>query len=156
MFDIPGSAMPSTTPRAPRQPSLSADRAAPVEVRASKINGRGLFAGARLPGRRKLGEISGKLVRLPAAWKQVEKSDKIYLIELNPRQALECSTGNSFRYLNHSCAANCYMRIIRNRVEIYTRIPIKAGAELTVNYGATPHKGGMRCACGAPKCKGRL
>ena len=148
--------MPSITSRAQRKPSPADERALPVKVRSSRINGRGLFAGANLPGRRKLGEISGVLVRMPGAWKKVEKSDKIYLIELNPRQALECSSGNSFRYLNHSCAANCYMRIIRNRVEIYTRRPIKAGAELTVNYGATPHKDGMRCACGAANCKGRL
>ena len=148
--------MPSIVRRAPRKPSPSNDRALPVEVRNSRINGRGLFAGARLPGRRKLGEISGELVRLPGAWKKVEKSDKIYLIELNERQALECSSGNSFRYLNHSCAANCYMRITRTRVEIYTRRAIKAGTELTVNYGATPHKDGMRCACGAANCKGLL
>ena len=148
--------MPVNTPRTRRKPSSSEDHVIPVEVRASRINGRGLFARARLPGRRKLGEISGELVRLPGAWKKVERSDKIYLIELNERQALECSSGNSFRYLNHSCAANCYMRIIRNRVEIYTRRHIRAGTELTVNYGATPHKDGMRCACGAANCKGRL
>jgi len=148
--------MPTTTARSRRQPQPHDDQAIPAKVGASKINGRGLFASADLPGRRKLGEISGELVRLPGAWKKVEQSDKIYLIELNPRQALECSAGNRLRYLNHSCAANCYMRIIRNRVEIYTRRPIAAGTELTVDYGATPHRGGMRCACGAANCKGRL
>ena len=148
--------MPVNTPRTRRKPSPSEDHVVPVEVRASRINGRGLFASARLPGRRKLGEISGELVRLPGAWKKVEKSDKIYLIELNQRQALECSSGNSFRYLNHSCAANCYMRIAHRRVEVYTRRPIRPGEELTVDYGITPHQGGMRCGCGAPRCKGRL
>ncbi len=148
--------MPLTIPRTQRKPSAPGDRIIPVKVRNSRINGRGLFATADLPGRRKLGEISGQVVKLPGAWKTVEQSDKIYLIELNPRQALECSTGNSFRYLNHSCAANCYMRIIRNRVEVYTLRPVKAGAELTVNYGMTPHKDGMRCGCGAPNCKGRI
>jgi SET domain-containing protein len=146
----------TTTPPTRRQPPLPDHRAVPLKVRASKINGRGLFASAGLPGRRKLGEISGTLVRLPQAWRKVEKSRKIYLIELTPKLALECSSGNDFRYLNHSCSANCYMRIIRNRVEIYTRRPIPAGTELTVDYGATPHQGGMRCACGAPDCKGRL
>lgn len=148
--------MPSTTPRAQRKPSVSKQPQSPLKVRSSRINGRGLFALADLPGRRKLGEISGVLVRLPAARRKVEQSDKIYLIELSEREALECSTGNSFRYLNHSCTANCYMRIIRNRVEIYTRRPIPAGAELTVDYGATPHKNGMRCSCGAENCKGVL
>ena len=151
--------MPSTL-RTQRKPSPSNNHPVPLtiplKVRSSRINGRGLFADANLPGRRKLGEISGELVRLPAARKKVEHSDKIYLIELSEREALECSTGNSFRYLNHSCAANCYMRIIRNKVEVYTLRPVQAGEELTVNYGETPHRGGMRCACGATGCKGLL
>ena len=33
---------------------------------------------------------------------------------------------------------------------------IKRGAELTVDYGETPHKGGMRCGCGAANCRGIL
>ena len=136
-------------------PSSPASRF-PLKVRTSRINGRGLFAAAALPGRRKLGEISGVKVRLPGAWKKVEKSDKIYLIELDQRTALECSSGNAFRYLNHSCDANCYMRIVGGRVEIYTRRPVRSGTELTVDYGVTPHKGGMRCGCGAPNCKGLL
>jgi len=127
-----------------------------LEVRRSRINGHGLFAAARLPARRKLGEISGRQVRLPGAWKEVEHSGKIYLIEIDPRTALDCSAGNSFRFLNHSCVANCYMRVAHRRVEVYTRRAIRAGDELTVDYGITPHQGGMRCACGAPGCKGRL
>lgn len=127
-----------------------------LEVRRSRINGRGLFAAARLPGRRKLGEIGGRLVRLPQAWREVGKADCICLIEIDPRTALDCSGGNSFRFLNHSCAANCYMRIAHRRVEVYTRRPIRAGEELTVDYGITPHQDGMRCGCGAPRCKGRL
>jgi hypothetical protein len=146
--------MPTSIAQRRRKPAVPPSF--PLEVRTSRINGRGLFACAKLPGRRKLGEINGTVVKLPGAWKQVEKSDKIYLIELNPSQALECSSGNSFRFLNHSCAANCYMRIIRNRVEIYTRRPVAAGTELTVDYGITPHAGGMRCGCGAANCKGRL
>ena len=48
------------------------------------------------------------------------------------------------------------MRIHRGRVEVYSRGPIAAGAELTVDYGATPHAGGMACRCGSPGCKGLL
>jgi uncharacterized protein len=128
----------------------------PLKVRHSPINGRGLFAAARLPGRRKLGEIGGRLVRLPQAWREVRKTDCICLIEIDPRTALDCSGGNGFRYLNHSCAANCYMRIAHRRVEVYTRRPIRPGEELTVDYGITPHEGGMRCGCGAARCKGAL
>jgi SET domain-containing protein len=125
-------------------------------VRRSAINGRGLYAKVALPARRKLGELSGELVRVPAAWADYEKRPKLYIVQVTPRLALECSNGNAFKYLNHSCAANCYLRIIDRRVEVYARTAIAAGSELTVDYGETPHAGGMRCRCGAPQCRGRL
>ena len=127
-----------------------------VAVKASRINGRGVFARIALPRRRKLGEISGTLVQLPKARQAIERDSKIYLIELSHRHALDCSRGNSFRHLNHSCRPNCYLRVINNRVEVYTLTRIPPGAELTVNYGVTPHVGGMTCSCGAPRCLGRL
>jgi SET domain-containing protein len=127
-----------------------------TRVRSSKIQGRGLFATTNLPSRRKLGEISGQLVKLPLARKAIEAAPQIYFIELSRRWALECSQGNQFKHLNHSCAPNCYLRAFGKRVEVYTLRRIAAGAELTVDYGVTPHKGGMRCTCGASGCRGIL
>ena len=124
-----------------------------VAVRTSRINGRGLFAVIDLPRRRKLGEISGTLERLPRARAVVANLPKIYLIELSRRYALDCARGNSFKYLNHSCEPNCYLRTCGKRVEVYTLHHIKAGTELTVDYGVTPHKTGMKCACGAARCR---
>lgn len=130
------------------------DRA--TEIRSSPIQGLGLFACMILPGRRKLGEISGRLVKLPQARNQIERAERIYFIELTNAWALECSDGNQFKHLNHSCTPNCYLRIIGRRVEVYTLRSISRGAELTVDYGETPHKGGMRCRCGAPNCRAIL
>jgi len=127
-----------------------------VMVRASEIHGRGLFSRQRLPGRRKIGEIGGRRVKLPAAWAGVEKQARIYLIELNPRSALDCSTDPIFRHVNHSCRPNFYLRIIRDRVEIYALKAIPPGVELTVDYGETPHAGGMSCRCGVRGCRGSL
>lgn len=125
-------------------------------VRTSKIQGRGLFAETTLPGRRKLGEISGALAKLPLARKAVEGAPQIYFIELSSRWALDCSQGNQFKHLNHSCTPNCYLRIFEKRVEVYTLQKIMPGAELTVDYGMTPHKDGMRCNCSASRCRGKL
>jgi uncharacterized protein len=129
---------------------------ATVEVRPSPINGLGLFAAAPLPGRRKLGELSGTLVSVPAARKAIAQLEKIYYIEVSRRYALDCADGNGFKHLNHSCAPNCYLRIFRRRVEVYTLREIDAGAELTIDYGLTPHKGGMKCQCGANDCRRSL
>ena len=127
-----------------------------ITVHASPINGRGVFATIDLPRRRKIGEVGGTLVRLPAARRAVQDRLRIYLVELSRRLALDCSLGNAFKHLNHSCRPNCYLRIIRDRVEIYTLQGIPPESELTVNYGVTPHVGGMTCSCGAPLCLGRL
>ena len=127
-----------------------------LKVRASGIHGRGIFAASALPARRKLGEVTGKRVRLPEARQAVVRQPRIYLVELTRRYALDCSTGNDFRHLNHSCRPNCYLRVAHGRVEVYAKAAIPAGIELTVDYGVTPHEGGMTCRCGAPRCKGVL
>ena len=137
-------------------PSHNAPWLATLSVRASPINGRGLFAGVALPARRKLGELGGRLVRLPEARRRVERRPKIYLVEFSRRLALDCSRGNAFRHLNHSCAPNCYLRVFNRRVEVYTLRFIGAGRELTVDYGRTPHQGGMACRCGSPRCRGKI
>ena len=125
-------------------------------VRPSKIDGRGVFAALPLPPRRKLGEVRGNLVRLPDARRAAEGNAKIYLIELSRRWALDCSKERPFKYLNHSCQPNCYLRVYRKRVEVYSLRSIPAGTELTVDYGLTPHKDGMICHCGSATCKKRL
>ena len=132
------------------------DRPTAVEVRPSAIDGLGVFARRTLPGRRKIGHVTGVLVRLPAARRAVEGRRKIYLVELTARVALDCSRGNAFRHLNHSCAPNCYLRVHRRVVEVYTLRRIPRGAELTLDYVQTPHRGGMRCTCGRGSCRARL
>lgn len=127
-----------------------------LEVRASSIHGRGLFALIDLPPRRKLGQLSGRLVRLPRARKDVERFSVICLVELSRRYALDCSEGNSFKHLNHSCKPNCFLRISKRAVEVYTLREIKAGSELTIDYGMTPHEGGMNCLCGSLKCRQKI
>jgi len=141
---------PGKAPPVPRQPKL------PVRAGPSKINGQGVFAALALPGRRKLGELTGQRVRLPQAWRLVERRAKIFMVELTPRAALDCTHGNALKHLNHSCAPNCYLRIARGKVEVYALHDLPAGTELTVDYGVTPHRGGMVCACGAPGCRGVL
>jgi len=78
-----------------------------------------LFALADLR-RRKLGEISGQLVRLPAPGRRWNSRQDLP-DRLDERTALECSTGNHFPLPQPRCAANCYMRVAHRRVEIYTR-----------------------------------
>ncbi|MBA3936565.1 MAG: SET domain-containing protein [Planctomycetes bacterium] len=125
-------------------------------VRRSPIHGRGVFTTTRIPRRMKLGEVSGELRRLPQARQAMQARAVIHLVELSRRWALDCSRGNHFRHLNHSCQANCYLRIWRRRVEVYSRGAIARDQELTVDYRSTQHPGGMMCGCGRPGCRSLL
>jgi SET domain-containing protein len=78
------------------------------------------------------------------------------LIDLSDTRALDCSRGNALRLLNHSCRSNAFLRIIRERVEVYARRDIGKGEEITVDYGESPHSGGMRCGCGHALCRSRI
>jgi SET domain-containing protein len=139
-----------------REGSRSRIGAPRLAVCKSSIHGRGLFSRQRLSKRRKLGEVGGTHVKLPRARSAVEREARIYLIELNSRVALDCSGDPIFRHLNHSCRPNCYLRIYRGRVEVYALKSIAPGIELTVDYGETPHVGGMSCGCGERGCRGSL
>lgn len=132
------------------------DFIATCRVGRSRIHGRGVFAGRAVAGRCKLGEVTGELRRLPGARQDQQRRAVMQLVEVSRRWALDCTDGNAFRHLNHSCRANCFLRVIRRRVEVYSRGPIRAGAELTVDYGETMHRGGMACGCGVDGCRGRI
>lgn len=128
----------------------------PVRPTASPIEGRGVFAAVPVPRRAKIGEVTGRIIPLSEARKRARDGRRIYLIDVSDTHAMDCSTGNLLRLLNHSCRPNAYLRIIRNRVEVYARRDIEAGEEVTVDYGETPHQGGMKCACGHPDCRERI
>lgn len=127
-----------------------------VSVRRSAIHGRGVFADRSFPRRNKLGEVTGKIIGARKALREIAHRERIYFVQLDERHGLDCSRGNEFGRLNHCCAPNCYLRIVRHTVEVYALRDIRAGEELTIDYGQTPHREGMACACGAARCKGRI
>jgi SET domain-containing protein len=127
-----------------------------VNSAPSTIHGTGAFAAGPIPARAKIGELTGKVIPVRTARRRALTAERIYLVDLDERTALDCSQGNVLRYLNHSCRSNAFLRIARGRVEVFALRAIRPAEELTVNYGETPHPGGMVCRCGRPDCRGRL
>jgi SET domain-containing protein len=131
------------------QPFLDA-----VEVRASSIDGDGVFARRRIPARRKLGELTGELISLREARRRARRRRRIQIVEFEDGTAIDASVGgNAFRYTNHSCAPNAYMRISGRRVEFYSLRAIRPGEEITCRYGETQHEGTVPCRCGRGRCR---
>ena len=78
------------------------------------------------------------------------------IVELDGSKALDVEGGNEFKYINHSCSPNTFMRVYRGRVEFYTLRRVRGGEELTCDYGETHHEGRLACKCGSTNCAGRL
>ena len=129
----------------------------PLTVKASRIHGMGVFAKAAIPARKKIGSMSGEVITKREARKRAKQLESIAIVELWNGMAIDASVnGNEFRYINHSCKPNTYMRTIGYHVEFYTLRDIRPGEELSCNYGETHHDGKLKCACGVPGCVGFL
>lgn len=78
---------------------------------------------------------------------------RIYLICLNRRSTLDGAVGGSgAEFINHSCDPNLTMRRLRGQIFLYSFKRIKAGEELTVDYGFRC----CPCRCGSAKCRGTM
>ena len=127
-----------------------------LTVAPSAITGLGLFAGTRIRARAKIGEFEGEVIGLREARRRAKGRRIVAIVELE-RHALDATrTGRGFRYINHSCAPNTFIRCTPERAEFYALTDIAPGAELTADYGDTQHNGRLRCRCGAGNCRGAI
>jgi SET domain-containing protein len=123
-------------------------------VGPSTIDGRGLFTRRPLPARKKIGELTGERISRVAARRRARTRERVAIVELNDGTAIDAANGNEFSFINHACQPNLYMRIMGAHVEFYTLRPVRAGEELTCNYGETHHGGQRRCNCQSDNCCG--
>lgn len=127
-----------------------------LEVRPSRIHGRGVFAKRTLPAKRKVGQFAGELITRREARRRAKDAPVIYIVEFEDDKALDVSTDQCLRFVNHSCAPNTYLRRIGHRVELYSLRKIHAGEELTCDYGETHHDGTLPCQCGSVQCREKI
>lgn len=130
----------------------------PLQVKKSRIAGKGAYAIKAIPSKRKLGNMGGEIISYKEAQKRVrlQPNNVLFMVEFdNEDIALDASVNsNALRYINHSCDPNTYMRRAYQKVEFYTRRAVRAGEELTCDYGETHHEGKLPCRCGAVNCRG--
>jgi SET domain-containing protein len=126
-----------------------------VAFKTSPIDGTGGFARVDLRRGKRIIEYIGP--RLSTAEGQIELDQhNAYIFTLDEVSVIDGSVAwNLARFLNHSCEPNCESGIVRNRLWLYALRAIKAGEELTYNYGHG--LGGYQdrpCRCGASTCVG--
>lgn len=94
--------------------------------------GLGLFAQHPIPKGTRILEYTGPLV----SNKIVDKSKGKYFFGINSQWSIDGSPrDNIARYINHSCRPNAEPLIHNRRVWIWAKRDIKAGEEITYDYG---------------------
>jgi SET domain-containing protein len=94
--------------------------------------GLGLFAAEPIPKGKRVIEYIGPFV----SNEKIEKSRGKYFFGVNSKWSIDGSPrSNIARYINHSCRPNAEAIISGRRVWIWSRRNIKAGEEITYNYG---------------------
>src|SRR6478736_5386823 len=97
--------------------------------------GLGLFATAPIKKRAFIVEYKGRKLTTEQADKLEARGNR-YLYEINSRWTIDgTSRKNLGRYVNHSCRPNAETHRIGHKVIIRAIKNIKAGAEITCNYG---------------------
>jgi SET domain-containing protein len=146
-----------------------------IVLRRSHIHGNGVFAAKSLPAKKRVVQYRGTLMthdEVDDAMGGDIETGHTFLFTLNDLFVIDGNTkGNIARWINHSCAPNCEAvavdhpsgDVAKERIFIETIRPVRAGEELTYDYGIvledryTPRlKKIWECRCGVGSCTGTL
>lgn len=130
-----------------------------IGVGRSAIEGRGLFARNDLDPGTVVIRLSGRLVssadlaELIAATGTDPEAPYVDTISIEDDTHLVISAGTIVHYGNHSCDPTLWHV---GPYDIATRRMVRAGEELTVDYGTNSAADGFRmeCSCGSATCRG--
>ncbi|MFM0239695.1 SET domain-containing protein [Paraburkholderia phytofirmans] len=138
-----------------------------VTVRRSPVHGRGVFALRALEAGERILEYKGEVIMWRTAVRQYLRHNdpgRTYLFGLSNGRVIDGGRGgNSARWLNHACEANCEAIEIGNRVFIHVTTSVPAGTELFLDYqlavdGSANDESRQqyRCLCGSRRCRGTM
>jgi SET domain-containing protein len=126
-----------------------------VCFRQSRIHGTGGFAKTDLPAGTRVMDYIGEKIAKAESLRRCELNNE-YIFALDDEFDLDGNVArNPARFLNHSCAPNCEAELDAGRIWITALRNIKAGEELTFNYGydLEDYRDHL-CRCCASECVG--
>jgi len=123
----------------------------------SVIHGTGGFAKIDIAAGTRVIEYTGQRITKDESLRRCESGNE-YIFSLNDELDLDGSVAwNPARFLNHSCEPNCEAERIEEHIWIIARRAIRAGEEITFNYGyALEDYRDHPCRCGAAGCVGYM
>ena len=139
-----------------------------IQTRRSGVHGKGVFALVDIAEGETIIEYVGEII----SWAEAQRRhphdptdpNHTFYFHIDEDHVIDALFGgNSSRWINHSCDANCEADEQEGRIFIKARRNIKAGDELNYDYGLiideryTPKlKAEYPCWCGTKKCCGTL
>ena len=134
-------------------------------IKRSDIEGWGVFATEDIPAEEMIIEYVGEIIRPPISdIREKQYCDAgigCYMFQIVPGEIVDATKcGNAARYINHSCAPNCYSKTItlenkRQVVVIIAKRRIQRGEELSYDYMfPLDETDRVKCECGARNCRG--
>lgn len=152
-------------------PNRVAQKSALIDFQVCRSIGKGfgLFSTVEIGMGSLLIEYLGEIISTKEAAIRYAKANGKPNYVLSIREELENSYlvtnidasrfGNASRFINHSCAPNATMEIVRSdslvpRIFIFAKMDIRTGEEITMSYGNSIGK--VPCQCGVESCVGFL
>jgi len=139
-----------------------------IEVRRSRVHGRGVFALRRIRKGTRIIEYLGDRISHREADRRYEDHDErdnhTFLFSVDRGLVIDAGVGgNDARFINHSCEPNCESVIERRRVFIDAIRDIEPGEELSYDYQIGRERGDppdvdeiYACRCGSKHCRGTM
>ena len=139
-----------------------------IQVRHSRIHGKGVFAAKRIPKGTRVIEYLGDRITHAEADSRYDEHDPsdnhTFLFIVDKKTVIDAGVGgNAARFINHSCDGNCESVIEDRRVFIETTRVVQKGEELGYDYEIGREKDDppnvdeiFACRCGSPKCRGTM
>ena len=112
-------------------------------------SGRGLFTQERIAKGSFVIEYLGR----PATAKQIKENRGKFLFWTSDVSMIDGNVPtNTARFINHSCAPNCEVRIRNRRIYIFALRTIQPGEELSYDYGEEYFERHLAGICRCSKC----
>jgi SET domain-containing protein len=152
----------------PRNAPPSPSTGRRIQIRRSGVHGKGVFALRDIAEGEALIEYTGQII----SWKEAlrrhphdpSQPNHTFYFHVDEDHVIDAKFGgNASRWINHSCAPNCFADEREGRIFITALRDIRAGEELNYDYGLIidePYtkklKADYPCWCGSPQCRGTL
>ncbi|OIQ64546.1 SET domain protein [mine drainage metagenome] len=149
-------------------PSKSPKKSRRIQVRRSGIHGKGVYAVQDIAAGDTIIEYTGEII----TWQEAQARhphdpdhpNHTFYFHVDESRVIDAlHGGNSSRWINHSCDANCQAEQLEGRIFIKALNDIAAGVELSYDYGliieerySARLKAQYPCWCGAANCRGTL